>query len=261
MKSNQKAIALGMRLKNCKNVHTLGVHADFSDYTPRDAELILNAKTIYYPSTFYAELFDTIGINTFPGYNTYKYAQDKIKQTALFKLLKIPHPFTKVFYGKKQQTKITQLFSYPFIGKIPRGSAMGKGVYLIRNANELNEYLEESKIAYIQEFIETDRDMRIVVIGGKIVHSYWRIAGDDTFKTNVAAGGRISLDPVPDKAKNLALHTAIACKWDDVGIDVIESQGEYYVLEGNIKYGREGFNAANIDYIKLMETMIENGDI
>ena len=261
MKNKQKAIALGMRLKSCRNIQTLGVHADFSDYTAHEAELILNAKIIYYPSTLYAELFDTMGIKTFPGHNTYKYAQDKIKQTALFKLLKIPHPVTKVFYGKKQQRKITELFSYPFIGKIPRGSAMGKGVYLIKNANDLEEYLEKSKIAYIQEYLKTDRDIRIVVIGNKIVHSYWRIAEGDNFKTNVASGARISLEPVPDKAKKLALKTAIECKWDDVGIDIIENKGEYYVLEGNIKYGRKGFKAANIDYIKLMETMIENGDI
>lgn len=261
MENTPKAIALGMRLKGCKNVLTLGVHADFSDYSDREAELILNAETIYYPSTLYAELFDTMGKNTFPGYNTYKYAQDKIKQTALFKLMNIPHPFTKIFYGKKQQATITDFFSYPFIGKIPRGSAMGKGVFLINNADELKEYINKSKIAYIQEYLKTDRDMRIVVIGNTIVHSYWRITGGDSFKTNIAAGGRVSLAPVPNEAKQLALKTAEVCKWDDVGIDIIENNGKYYVLEGNIKYGREGFKAAGIDYIKLMETLIENGDI
>lgn len=261
MKSNKKVIALGMRLKNCKNVQTLGVHANFSDYTSHETELILNAKTIYYPSTLYAELFDTIGIKTFPGYNTYKYAQDKIRQTALFKILKIPHPFTNIFYGKKQQTKISELFPYPFIGKIPRGSAMGKGIYLIKNAFDLEQYLEKTKIAYIQEYFQSDRDMRIVIIGNKIVHSYWRVAKKNNFKSNVAAGGRISLEPVSEEAKNLALYTARICKWNDVGIDIIEHRGKYYILEGNFHYGREGFQLAGIDYIKLMETLIDNGDI
>lgn len=261
MKKNQKAIALGARLQNCKNVLTLGVHADFSKYTDDEAKLILNASKIYYPSSLYAELFDTMDIKTFPGYNNYKYAQDKIKQTALFKLLKLPHPFTKVFYGKRQQSKIIDFFSYPFIAKIPRGSAMGKGVFLINNSEDLKEYLTQSKVAYIQEYLKTDRDMRIVVIGGKIVHSYWRIAQNNSFKTNLSAGGKISLSPLPEAAKELALKIAIECKWDDVGIDIIENDGKYYVLEGNFRYGREGFRAANIDYIKLMETLIDNGDI
>ena len=261
MEDNQKVIALGMRLRKCKNVLTLGVCADFSDYSPHDAELILNAKTIYYPSSLYAELFDTMGIKTFPSHNTYKYAQDKIKQTALFKLLKIPHPFTKVFYGRRHQRLITQLFKYPFIGKIPRGSAMGKGVYLIENKEDLEEYLETTRIAYIQEYLKTDRDIRIVVIGNKIVHAYWRVATNHSFKTNIAAGGRISLLPVPEKAKEFALHTAKYCKWDDVGIDIIENDNKYYVLEGNFNYGRQGFKTANIDYTELMEQMIANGEI
>lgn len=261
MKKNQKAIALGLRLKDCKNVLTLGVHADFANYTTDEAELILNASKIYYPSSLYAELFETMGIKTFPGYNNYRYAQDKIKQTALFKLLKLPHPFTKVFYGRRQQLKITDFFSYPFVAKIPRGSAMGKGVFLINTPKDLKNYLTQTKVAYIQEYLETDRDMRIVVIGGKIVHSYWRIAQNNSFKTNVSSGGKIALNPLPEAATKLALKTATACKWDDVGIDIIENNGNYYVLEGNFRYGRAGFRAANIDYNKLMETLIDNGDI
>lgn len=240
---------------------TLGVHTDFLDYTDEEADLILNASKIYYPSALYAELFDTMGIKTFPGYNNYRYAQDKIKQTALFKLLKIPHPETRVFYGKRRQPKIEKLFTYPFIAKIPRGSAMGKGVFLISSPEELKEYLSLTTVAYIQEYLNTDRDIRVVVIGGKIVHAYWRVAQNDCFKTNIAAGGRVSLAPVPEAAKELALKTAALCKWDDVGIDVIEHGNQYYILEGNFRYGREGFRAAGIDYIKLMEAMIENGDI
>ncbi len=261
MQKNQKAIALGMRLKNCKNVRTLGIKADFTDYSSEEKELILNAPVIYYPSSLYAELFDTMGIKTFPGHNAYRYAQDKIKQTAVFKLLEIPHPFTRVFYGKNQQQTIMDYFSYPFIAKIPRGSAMGKGVFLIQNDADLKDYLSISKIAYIQEYIKIDRDMRIIVIGGKIAHAYWRISGSNSFKTNIAAGGSISLDPIPDEAKNLARQTAQACKWDDVGIDIILKENQYYVLEGNFKYGHEGFKAAKIDYIKLMEQKIENGEI
>ena len=70
-----------------------------SDYNEKEIELIRSAKKIYYPSAFYAELFDTAGIHIFPSYQTYKYAQDKIKQTALFELLGIPHPKTRFFYG------------------------------------------------------------------------------------------------------------------------------------------------------------------
>jgi len=46
-----------------------------------------------------------------------------------------------------------------------------------------------------------------------------------------------------------------------VGIDVCEYDGRYYVLEGNMKYGKEGFRQAGIDYFKLMEGLIDKGAI
>jgi ribosomal protein S6--L-glutamate ligase len=77
----------------------------------------------------------------------------------------------------------------------------------------------------------------------------------------VALGGTIDLDGVPEKACNLALRVARACRWDDVGIDICEHNGQFYVLEANMKYGREGFRKAGLDYDRLMESMIENEEI
>lgn len=259
--ADTKIIALEARLRACKNVLTLGVLPNFSDYSPEAADLIRRAEKIYYPTTFYADLFDAMHKKTFPSYHTYKCVQDKIKQTALFNLLNIPHPRTRVFYGNRQKNSITDRFTFPFIGKIPRGSAMGRGVFLIRNKDELSAYCAMTNAAYIQEYLPMERDIRVVIIGDKIVHSYWRIAPPGEYRTNVAVGATISLDPVPSPALDLALHTARTCGWDDVGIDVCMHDGRFYVLEANMKYGKAGFSAAGLDYIKLMETMIENGEI
>jgi len=261
MKNDTKAIALEARLKGCKNVMTIGVRTNFSDYSQEEADLIRKAGKIYYPTTFYADLFDSVGKRTFPSYHTYKCVQDKIKQTALFDLLEIPHPRTKVFYGNRRKKTIPDFFGFPFIAKIPRGSAMGRGVYLIKNKEELRSYCSLTAVAYIQEYLPSDRDIRVVIIGNKAVHAYWRIAPPGEFRSNVAVGGEVSLDPVPPKALELALHTAHSCRWDDVGLDICQHEGKYYVLEANMKYGKEGFRRAGIDYKKLMENLIENGEI
>ena len=108
-------------------------------------------------------------------------------------MLNISHPRTRVFYGKRQKKMITEHFKLPFVGKIPRGSAMGRGVYLIRNQTELNEYLELTDVAYIQEYLPVDRDIRVVVIGRRIVHAYWRIASQNEFRSNIAQGGRAQI--------------------------------------------------------------------
>ncbi|MCB2167929.1 MAG: RimK family alpha-L-glutamate ligase [Deltaproteobacteria bacterium] len=254
-------IALEHRLRRCRNVRTLGVRTNFVDYSDDEIRAIRQAPKIYYPSVFYADLFDAMGKSLFPSYHTYKCVQDKIKQTALFYLLEIPHPFTRVFYGKRRLEKIIRLFPFPLIAKIPRGSALGRGVFLLQNEEELAAYLRLSPVAYIQEYLALDRDIRVVVIGDRVVHAYWRLAAKGEYRSNVAAGGTISLEKVPEKALTLALHTARACGWDDVGIDICMHQGRFLVLEANMKYGKEGFRQAGIDYFKMMEEMIDNGAI
>jgi ribosomal protein S6--L-glutamate ligase len=254
-------IALEHRLRRCRNVRTLGVRTNFVDYSDDEIRAIRQAPKIYYPSVFYADLFDAMGKSLFPSYHTYKCVQDKIKQTALFYLLDIPHPFTRVFYGKRRLEKIVRVFPFPLIAKIPRGSALGRGVFLVQNEEELASYLRLSPVAYIQEYLALDRDIRVVVIGDRVVHAYWRLAAQGEYRSNVAAGGTISLEKVPEKVLTLALHTARACGWDDVGIDICVHQGRFLVLEANMKYGKEGFRRAGIDYFKMMEEMIDNGAI
>lgn len=254
-------IALESRLSACRNVLTLGVRPDISRYSPEELKMIRKADKIYYPSVFFADLFDSMGIATFPSYHTYKCVQDKIRQTALFDLLAISHPRTRVFYGKRQKGKITEHFSYPFVAKIPRGSAMGRGVFLIRDKADLDRYDRLTSTAYVQDYLPIDRDIRVVVIGDRAVHAYWRISPPDDFRSNVAVGATISLEDIPAEAVDFALETARRCRWDDVGIDVCRYDGRYYALEANMKYGKEGFRAAGIDYIGMMEKMIENGEI
>ncbi len=259
--TDKMALALESRLKKCRNVHTLGVKINFEDYDAHEADLIRNADKIYYPTTFYAELFDTVGIPTFPSYHTYKCVQDKIKQSALFKIASLPHPKTRVYYGRRKRDLILRHFEFPFIAKEPRGSAMGRGVFLIRNNDDLDIYLDHRHVSYIQQYLPIDRDIRAVVVGNKIACAYWRIAPPGEFRSNVALGGKISFDAIPEKALELALVTAGRCGWDDVGIDICCHEDRFYLLEGNMKYGKEGFRAAGIDYYRMMEQKIQNGDI
>ena len=254
-------VALEARLRHCPHVTTLGVKPNFSEYSPEAQRMIRQAAKIYYPSVFYADLFDAIGKKTFPSYHTYKCAQDKIKQTALFNLAGIPHPRTLSFFSRRQKSLILNHFTFPMIAKAARGSALGREVFLIRNSDELEHYCRHYTPAYIQEYLPLDRDMRVVVIGGKTVHAYWRIAAEGNYRSNIAQGGRIDFSPIPEGAIILAEHAADVCQWDDVGLDICEYQGKFYVLEANMKYGREGFRLAGIDYYQLMEQLIDDGKI
>ena len=84
---------------------------------------------------------------------------------------------------------------------------------------------------------------------------------DGEFRTNLAAGGRIDLSGIPDAAQKLAREAARRCGWDDVGIDICAYQGEYYILEANMKYGREGFREAGMNYHEILANLISEGVI
>lgn len=258
---NPPPVAIGARLKTCPGVLTLGLKPNFADYAEEDKTLLLNADRIYYPTAFYADLFNAMGKETFPSFHTYKFAQDKIKQTAMFGLLGIPHPRTRVFYGPRQKSAITRHFDFPFVAKLPRGSARGEGVFLVRTPEDLTAYLALGGPAYIQEYLPIDRDMRIVIIGQKVRLAFWRVAPREGFHTNLSQGAGISFAPLPGEVLDLALTTARRCNWDDVGIDIARSGNQYYVLEGNMKYGTKGFQKAGIDYKALLARLLSDGEI
>ena len=271
--ATNRPVALGARLKQYSKILTLGFKPNFDDYTEHEKKLIIDAKQIYYPTAFYADLFNAMGKKTFPSFHTYKFALDKIKQTAIFNMLGIPHPETRVFYGKKQKQKIVDFFDFPFIAKKPRGSSKGNDIYLILNNTQLLEYLTNNltdnsiynstnrEPVYIQKYLPIKKDMRIIIIGKKIRLAYFRIAASNNFKTNISQGGTIDFSPLPKQALELAAMTALKCGWDDVGIDIIEYQNKFYVLEANMKYGTKGFKQVGINYKNMLADLVIKGKV
>ena len=243
--SQPKYVALGSRLAGVPEVLTLGVKPNFYDYTPSERQLILHADIILYPTLNYAQLFTTMGKNIFPSLETYLYADEKMKQTTLFNMLSIPHPRTR-FYLQREFSRIEADFAFPFIAKIPRGSARGRGVYLINGAADLHKYLKKTKIAYIQEFIPHDKDLRVILINYEPVLAYWRRRALEDFRTNLYQGGVIDFANIPAEALPLAQDFARRCNFNDAGFDLLSDNNTWYLLEVNMQYGREGFKKKNM---------------
>ena len=111
-------------------VRTLGVKPNFCDYSFNERELILKVDIVLYPTLNYSQLLSTMGKKIFPSLETYLYSDEKIKQTTLFYMLGIPHPRTRIYYSLHHHDILND-FSYPYIAKLPRCSARGKGIFKI----------------------------------------------------------------------------------------------------------------------------------
>jgi ribosomal protein S6--L-glutamate ligase len=239
MKSRPPFVALGSRLHGIAEVLTLGVKPNFLDYSTEERLLIDRAPVVLYPTLNYAQFFTTLGKQIFPSLETYLYADEKIKQSTLFFMLDIPHPRTR-FYYQPQFARILQDFSLPFVAKIPRASSRGRGVFLISKAADLEEYLGKTKIAYIQEYLPHDRDLRVVLLNYRCITAYWRLKPAGGFKTNLHQGGTIDFADIPAEGLTVAEEYSRACRFNDVGLDFICSNNTWYLIEANMQYGREG---------------------
>lgn len=257
---NTPFIALGSRLKDVPEVLTLGVKPNFFDYSVQERELILGAEIILYPTLNYAQFLTTMEKKIFPSLETYLYADEKIKQTTLFHMLEIPHPRTRVYYHLHHKDIIKE-FSFPFVAKLARRSARGRGVFKIHNSAELKNYLGLTRIVYIQEYLPHDRDLRVVLIKYHPVLAYWRIRSPDNFRTNLSQGGKISFDDIPMEGVRLAQNSARKCKFDDVGMDLINCRDTWYVIEANMKYGRKGLMMKGLDLKEIMRQKLLSGEI
>jgi len=253
-------IALGDRLRGVPEVMTLGVKPNFYDYLPHERDLILKAPLILYPSLNYAQFFTTLGKRIFPSLETYLYADEKIKQTTLFNMLNIPHPRTKIFYHL-HHGDILREFSFPFIAKLPRASSQGRGVFKIDNEDALEKYLQLTHVAYIQEYLSHDKDLRVILINHEPILAYWRIPPPGSFKTNIFQGGSLNFENIPSDAVGLAQDFSRKCKFNDVGLDFIQHNKKWYLIEANVKYGRKGLRMKGLDLKKIMRQKLLSGEL
>jgi ribosomal protein S6--L-glutamate ligase len=251
-------VVIGRRLARFPQFTTLGPRPNLEDYPPAGLELIRAAEVVYYPTEALAPQLAALGKRLFPSLACHLLEGDKIKQTTLFKLLGLPHPRTRVFYGRQRQA-ILDYFNFPFIAKTPRASAQGRGVYLIENQAQLEAYLAGHKVAYIQERLPISRDVRVVVIGFEPVCAYWRLPPPGQWRSNVAQGATVDFNGVPPQAVELAVRAARAADLDEVGLDVAVVEGQPFLLEFNVKYGRQGPRQAGLDVVDYVARQILAG--
>ncbi len=251
-------MAMGRRARASRSVQPVGVMSNWEDYPVEVREAFKKATRMYYPSVLYDELCGSLGKEIFPR-NYYRFMGNKILQTQLFQLLEIPHPRTRLFYGRNRLERIKDVFPHPFVAKTPVGSSKGKGVFLIESDQGLQDYLDRHRPAYIQEYLPIDRDLRVVVIGARVVHAYWRIRRPGEFRDNVARGATISFENIPAEGLQFAADVARKCSFDEVGMDICRVAGRYFILEANMAYGLEGFRQAGLDLYAVLGKMLDDG--
>lgn len=146
---------------------------------------------------------------------------------------------------------------FPLVVKLLSGSK-GVGVFVIDSEKSLRSVLQvmwkvspDSELLF-QEYIESEYDMRVHVLGDKVIAAMKRFVIKGDFRSNYSLGSQIeSIDPDKD-TKELCIKGAKAVGGIWTGVDVIfaKKDGKPYFLEINSSPGTFGIEkATKIDVV------------
>jgi len=145
----------------------------------------------------------------------------------------------------------------------------GGGTWKISADERVNPRVGD-RFAFLQELIDRDegrhRDLRVYVVDDVIVGTMRRYAPDNDWRTNVALGGAVEgVDDIPEAAADMALEAADLVGLDYAGVDLVEGEDGWHLLEVNPTAGFKGlFEATGVSpapHIARLAIETAGGDV
>ena len=143
---------------------------------------------------------------------------------------------------------------YPIVMKTLSGSK-GVGVLFIESERSYDSlvqllYHQNPNVdLIIQEYIKTEKDIRVIVLGGLIIASMERKVIEGDFRSNVSQGGKVAKYKLTDLEKEQCLLASKAVNGVWTAVDFIPSKDPKtkppYILEVNHSPGTEGIEEAS----------------
>jgi len=120
----------------------------------------------------------------------------------------------------------------------------GGGAWVVDLAEPVNPRVGDRQ-SFLQQYVERDgrpRDTRVYIVDGNHIGSMYRYAPDGEWRTNVSLGGDVedASDNLPQQALDIARRAVDVVGLDYAGVDLIDADGEWQVLEINPTAGFRG---------------------
>ena len=208
-------------------------------------EVIQSSDFVLFPEYWQLNaLIYGLGAKVFPSEASYRIGHNKIEMTRVFQTLCPAHTPDTLILPKSADalSEVLRQLNYPFVAKIPK-SSRGEGVFLIENRNDWARYYEQTDVIYAQEYLPIDRDLRLVLIGEKVIGGYWRLQADKGFYNNISQGGTMMAGRLPRAAVRLVEDFAKRTGVDHAGFDIVMVGRHPYFLEFNRIFGTAGVSS------------------
>lgn len=141
-------------------------------------------------------------------------------------------PIIESFFLNKDDFQ-KEKFKYPLIAKTTN-SSQGAEVFLAKDKKELDILFNKFQTLMIQKYIENDGDIRVFIIGKKIIAAIKRHSQNEKeFRNNASLGGRTEIYKLNRQEKKIALAAAKALNYQITGVDLIYKNKEVKIMEVN----------------------------
>jgi len=179
-------------------------------------------------------------------------AEDKYRTIMRLADSGIPVPLTAVVPGEEAiDAGIKKVGSkFPIIVKTLAGSK-GLGVFIVDRIESLKSTLQAiwkinpNTEVLFQEYIEANHDLRIHVLGNKVIAAMKRFKIKRDFRSNFSLGGKVSEVKLTEEQEKIALLSAKAVGATWAGVDMmVDKSGKSYIIEVNTSPGTEGIEKA-----------------
>jgi gamma-F420-2:alpha-L-glutamate ligase len=208
---------------------------------------------------------ERLGVRTVNPSYAIEATKDKLYAHQIFAEKGIPTPKTMLVKHPVNANLVDREIGWPAIVKIMAGS-YGKGVYQVTSKSRFQDFIEfahginTDEAIIVQEYIDTHpgEDLRVFVVGDKVLGAMKRSSKDGSFKANITRGGRGENYPLTAEIEDLALRVARSLDLEIAGVDLLFGKDGFLVCEANSAPGFEGFEKATgvnvakaiIDYAK-----------
>ena len=205
--------------------------------------------------------FEAIGTFCLNSSSSIGLSRDKLAAHQMLALHQIPMPDTAFANSPRDTKHIVDLTTgAPLVVKLLE-SSQGKGVILAETKKAVTSVISAFQRLnapfIVQDFVKDagGSDLRLLVVGGKVVASMMRSAKEDDFRSNLHAGGIARKVRITKDERSIARKAAKAMGLNIAGVDILRSSEGPKVLEINSSPGLEGIE--NITKLDLAEKIID----
>ena len=191
--------------------------------------------------------FERMGVHVINSSDAIDNVKDKLYSHQILAQSNLDIPKTMLLKHPIDVDFVAKHIGFPAIVKTISGS-YGRGVFLAETKKQFKQLLtmaELTKPSYniiIQEFIKDTwgKDLRVLVVNGKVIGCMMRQATDDDFRANLTRGGEGIPYEVNEQIEWLSIESSKALDLDISGVDLLFDGDGYKICEINSNPGFEG---------------------